>query len=56
MDNNELDPGKVGAQLGWSPAQIDALAACLKELKPLWLPMNGGWVPSEDPRSLADAK
>jgi hypothetical protein len=46
MDDDELDPVKIGAKLGWSQAQIDALTACLKEQKPLWLPMYSGWVPS----------
>jgi hypothetical protein len=31
---NELDPVKIGTKLGWSQAQTDALAACLKEQKP----------------------
>jgi hypothetical protein len=30
----ELDPVKIGTKFGWSKAQTDALAACLKEQKP----------------------
>jgi hypothetical protein len=56
MDNYDFDPVKIGTKFGWSQAQIDALAACLKEQKPLWLPVDGGWVPSEKLPSLAEAK
>jgi hypothetical protein len=34
MDDDELDPVKIGTQFGWSQAQMDALAACLREQKP----------------------
>jgi hypothetical protein len=58
-DNDELDPVKIGAKFGWNQAQIDALAACLKEQKVWWLPVDGGWVPSDgvdDLRPLVEAK
>ena len=54
--DDELDPRKIGAHFGWGQAQIDALAACLKEQKVWWLPVDGGWMPSEELPSLVEAK
>jgi hypothetical protein len=43
---------KIGTKFGWNQAQIDALAACLENQQSWWLPIDGGWAPSEDLPSL----
>jgi hypothetical protein len=52
MNVDVLDPVKIGTKFGWNQAQIDALAACLENQQSWWLPIDGGWAPSEDLPSL----